>query len=296
MKVLKDWNCEFSVDAKSKISVGQPYSILCKGTTPVDTDSKVLLFPNNDKVKYDVVILNRKFKSEYELFVKATAWKTGVKSLKDYNIVIDDQVIALKGPSFRVKSLLKKDTEMHLPPGLSVQKVPTGAKIAGGILLVLLIGYIIYWFRKNRKYDLALIKLHSLKTSLSPYHEFHKKLRKIETEILNADEEVKAESLNNLVVKFKQHLINYISLTVNEPLFAFTEKQQLKVFKKHIYKKRKIDLSLIKTYISLTYELKALEKDINKARQVGVLAKDFMNLIQATKDFVDRLEKELKNA
>src|SRR5690606_1674375 len=105
MNELKDWSCEFAVDNKAPLTVGQKFGIQCKGSTPIENyNGEVLIFPNDEKNQHQFVLLKKDLKSPYELTLIATSWKVGNHDYQKYSAVINDSVIELKGPRLQFKS------------------------------------------------------------------------------------------------------------------------------------------------------------------------------------------------
>lgn len=285
MNVLNDWTCKVTLEKEVEITVGQPFAITCEGGTPINVDSEILIFPNNDKVKYDIIALDKKARTENQIFVKATSWKTGKKTLKDHTIVIGDQIIEIKGPDFNVKSVLESGSEMNLPPGVSVEPLPAAAKLSAGILFIILIAGVFYWFRTNRKYDRALIKLHSMKTSLSPYNELHKQLRRLDVELSKVEESASSDvSIVMWIQRLDEVVTQYLSLSTSEPLFIYKPSKRKKVVKKFLKKKRMSD-EIFSSYLAMINEIESLNVEIKN--NSPSLIKDLASTMDMVRDFAD---------
>lgn len=285
MNELKDWTCDFAIDKKTPLTVGQKFSVQCTGTTPIEnTNGEILIFPNDDKVKYNFVLLKSEIKNPNELVLIATSWKTGNHSYKRYSVVVNNSVIDLNGPNVKVKSLLQKNTKMNPPIGPIGAKFPPYVKYVGALFFILLFVYVIYWFKKNKKYDLALIKLYSLKTSLSPFYELNKKLRAMEVRLSKLNEaNPDAMVLKDQLSQLKEAILNYVSLSISEPLFIYKHPKQIKVLGSHLPKDKR--QKVVTAFVELQKEVFNLGRDLKSQKNLDVLVKDFFILIEQAKEF-----------
>lgn len=297
MNTLKDWNCEVNVSGEAPITVGQPFAIVCEGATPLDTSAEILVFPDNEKVQYDLVVLDKKFQSDNKIFIKATSWKTGNKNLQDYTLVVGDSVIDVRGPKYTVKSVLESDTEMNLPPGVAAQNLPLVAVVALWASLLLLGIGVFFWFYLNKKYDRALLKLHALKTSLAPYHEFNKQLRVLDMQMSALDDFSQAQgSVQNWVKHLESALMNYMSLTINEPLFFYKTQTKMKRVIKRSFRKKKVSNELLNNYFEVLKEIESLvDATTNQNFNTVELVRDLRSTIEISRDFVDQMHKGLES-
>lgn len=285
MNVLKDWTCNVTLEKGIKMTVGQPFVITCEGGTPVDTKEEILVFPDHEKTRFDVVALDKQFRNENQIFIKATSWATGNKSLADYTLVVGDQIIEIKGPKFQVTSVLESGTEMNMPPGASVEPFPTMAKAGVVVLLVFAFAAVVYWFRSNKKYDRALIKLHSLKTGLSPYHELHKQLRLLDQSI-SKNETPSSKDLVLWVDQLQNSVTNYLCLSVEEPLFLYNSKRKRSIVRKY-FRKKKMSDEVFKAYISMMKEIKSLDQDVHEKSNISKT--DILGTMDMAREFADQV-------
>lgn len=271
MKLLKGWSCDFMIAPDSPLTVGQKFGILCKGAVPLDTNSKVEIVNVKEDDLYKLVLLRSKFKSENELFISATSWKTGVHDLKVVAIKADDNVIVSKGPQIKVTSTLAKDTKMNMPPGPALHNPPEYVWYLMGLTVFVVASMLLRGYRNSRKHDRGMLKLNSLKTSLRPYFEFQKQIRNSKKSL---EKNMTADELKELSIGFYKSIVTYMSLETRHPLFVLSEKQVRKVFKK-----KSLDAKLIKDYFYITSELKKSSIELNAESKVSTFKSDLENLV-----------------
>ncbi|MCO5114601.1 MAG: hypothetical protein M9899_10580 [Bdellovibrionaceae bacterium] len=297
MKTLKDWNCDVTISSSSPLTVGQTFVIVCEGMTPLESQSEILVFPDNEQVEYDLVVLDKKIENENKIFIKATSWKTGNKNYSDYTLVVGEQVIEVKGPKFQVRSVLEANSEMNPPPGTALSHVPLYAQVLIGVAIAAAFFGVIFWFHRNKQYDRALLKLHSFKTSLSPYNELNKRLRALDIELSKLEDISKGHPyVYTWVRQLEKSLMEYLSLTIQEPLFYYqsTAKKNRVLYK--FFRRRKVSAEISQKYLELQIEIKALMRSTQKNQNAsGDLIRDLSTTIALTRDFADALQNQLES-
>ena len=279
MKDLNDWSCEALVGEKAPLTVGFKFAILCRGTKPLEilkdqsVDLLKILPKNEDQgdnnnpdpnSQFHLVPLKLNFKSEYEVSVLATSWKVGNYKFEDYQLILDDHILPLKGPDIKVKSTLQKNQEMNSPPGPAQDPIPQW--VGAGILFIGL--YFIFRFLKayikGRRCDRGMLQLSQFKTGLSPYFEFQRQMRLIQRDLESIelhknleDRKQEAEKLAEVCENFRKTLEAFVSLKINKPLFVLNSREGREEFKKN-----KISNLLIKNYYEIEKELKSVIRDL----------------------------------
>lgn len=297
MKTLNDWNCDVAISSDSPLTVGQTFVIVCEGMTPLESRDEILIFPDTDKVEYDLVVLDKKIENENKIFIKATTWKTGNKNYSDYTLVVGEQVIEVRGPKFQVKSVLESSSEMNPPPGAALSHIPLYAQVLIGVGIAAAFFAVLFWFYRNKQYDRALLKLHSFKTSLSPYNELNKRLRALDIELAKLEDITKGNPyMYTWVRQLEKNLMEYLSLTIQEPLFYYqtTAKKNRVIYK--FFRRRKVAAEISQKYLELQVEIIALMRSTQKNQNSsGDLVRDLSATIALTRDFADALQNQLES-
>lgn len=284
MAELKDWSCEVQLSTYFPITVGQKFSVLCQGGTPLNTKLKPNL-SNNEKIEdYEIVILRHKYKSANELFLSTTSWKVGRHQLKKIKLNIGDDFIFITPPNFEVKSVLESKTEMNPPPGPLLAKISNVYWVGIIIMGIALILSLIKVYRNSKKYDRGMLKLNSFKTGLSPFFEFQKQARIAKRQL---EKNVTSQELVEMAESISKQLVIFVSFNLNFPLFIFNDKMA-----KTRFSKLKVKPQLIKQYFDLKKEFNKLSQDLKNNSELGSMKSDLESLIQDSLDFTDHLNKE----
>lgn len=281
MKQLSDWSCDFKLDTNTSFTVGQKFAILCQGSTPMSDKSLVKIEPKKEENAYDLVLVREKFKSSNELFLSVTSWKVGKHKLGPVKIIVGDNFILTDGPTINVATVLSKDTQMNPPPGAMLFQFPKGFMYGLGFLLVVLFAFLIKGYRRSRRIDRGMLKLHSLKTSLNPYFEFQKQIRVTKKSL---EKNMTSAELIDLCSAFYKSLVIFVSFQVKSPLFILKDKEVVKVLSK-----KKLDKKTIKEYFYINFELKKTLMELTKEGNVKTLKSDLENLVEETVDFSYKL-------
>lgn len=284
MKHLKDWSCDFKLDASTAITVGQKFAILCTGDSPLDAIAKPELTYKSEDDSFKLVVLRHKLKSPNELFVSLTSWQTGSHNLGQLKMSVGSEYILLQPPSFKVNSILEKNKEqMNLPPAPIIKSLPDYLWI---FLVILLIGAGLYFFKiykKSRRIDRGHLRLNTFKTTLSPFYEYQKQIRASKKTI---EKPVPAAELKELCTQFYKSTVIYLSLQIGSPLFVMSEPET-----KSLLQKRIKDPKIIKEYNYITRELRKTALEINDKADTKTLQADFENLLDESNDFSQKLNK-----
>lgn len=297
MKTLNDWLCDVTISPEAPITVGQTFAITCEGATELNPQDEILIFPDHENNQYDLVVLDKQIQNENKVFIRATSWKTGDHNYSDYTLVVGDNIIEVKGPKFKVKSVLESGTQMNLPSGAYSPQLPMAAQVALVVAMLLAFVSVFLWFHLNKKYDRALLKMHAFKTSLTPYNELNKQMRAFDLELSQLEDfSTGSHLIYGWTQRLDQILMTYLSLTLNEPLFYYTSaKKRQRVIQKFLKKKR-MPQNLSDQYLDLQKEIRAL---VNAARtnsaSAGDLIRDLSSTMTMTREFTDALQNQLES-
>lgn len=297
MKTLNDWLCDVTISPEASITVGQTFTITCEGSTKLNPQDEILIFPDQENNQYDLVVLDKQIQNENKVFIKATSWKTGDHNYSDYTLVVGGNIIEVKGPKFKVKSVLESETQMNLPSGPYVPQLPLVAQAAIVVAVLLAFVGVFLWFHLNKKYDHALLKMHAFKTSLTPYNELNKQMRAFDLELSQLEDfSAGSHLIYGWTQRLDQILMTYLSLTINEPLFYYTSAQKRRRVIQKFLKKKRMPQNLSDQYLDLQKEIVAL---MHAARthsaSAGDLIRDLSSTMTMTREFTDALQNQLES-
>ena len=264
MKDLNDWSCEALMGEDASFTVGTKFAILCRGTQPLAQTDQFKIIPNDSEHKFNLVPLKVNFKSEYEVSVLAALWKVGQYKPKNYQLVLGNQTLLLKGPDIKVKSTLQGD-KMNMPPGPAQDPIPKWIGIGGLLILLYFIFRFVRSYRRGRRCDRGLFKLNQFKTGLSPYFEFQRQVRLVYRELegiefhKNPEKMIRAtKRLIDVCEDFRKKLEAFVSLEINRPLFALSPKEG-----REEMRKKKIPYSIVQNYYETNREIECLIEDLS---------------------------------
>src|SRR5690606_19698492 len=90
-------------------------------------------------------------------------------------------------------------------------------------------------------------------------------------------------ALRELLVQLKESVINYLSLTISEPLFIYKHSQQIKILSSHLPKDKR--QKVVSAFVELQKEVFNLGRDLSQQKNLDILVKDFFVLIEQVKEF-----------
>ena len=283
MKQLQDWSCDFKLDSSTALTVGQKFAILCQGDTALNTTLKPEIVFDTEDDDYKLVVLRHKYKSSNELFVSLTSWQTGQHNFRSLKLELGNDYILLQPPQITVKSLLKGNEQMNLPPEPIFKSPPEFVWYFLGLVLFVSGIYFLKMYKKSRQIDRGLLRLNTFKTSLSPFYEFQKQIRATKKTLEKSQDH---KELKELCTQFYKSLVIFISLQVQSPLFVLNEKEISSVLNKKIS-----DPKFIKDYFYITKELKKTAQEIGENSDIKTLQADFENLLDESNIFSQKINK-----
>ncbi len=288
MAQLKDWSCEYQLATFFPLTVGEKFSILCKGQTPINPTLKPSFESTEQNENFEIVILRHKFKSRKELFLSTASWKVGKHHLKDLKLNLGNDFVLIQSPKFEVKTLLVPKAEMHLPAGPKLSEISNiywyGLALIGATIILGLAKI----YRDSRRYDRGMLKLNSLKTGLAPFYEFQKQARLTKKTLEKSSEKsLTKDELIEQILNFYKKYITFVSLSLNYPIFIFKDRQVSNRFIKF-----RVSSKLVKQYFYIQQELKKVSEDIKSVQDITSIKSDFDSLVHEALDFAQNLNKE----
>lgn len=284
MKQLKDWYCDFTLNSDVPLTVGQKFALLCKGSTPLDESLVPTLEIKDEKHEYDLVLLEHKYKSSYEIFIPATSWKIGNHSYKNLKLKLGEEYISIDGPNVKVETTLTdQNQKMNLPPGPMLKTLPEAMWYIFGVLLFIMIVWGLKLYRQSVKLDRGMLKLQSFKTSLSPFFEFQKQIRLMKKTL---ERKLSYSELYKMSTTLYKHLVIYVSFQIDKPLFVLTDQEI-----KNYLNKKISDPNLTKEYFYLIQEIKTQTLDFKKESESKSSQEDLEGLLEEANDFSKKVNK-----